>query len=42
LKPKKSIWDAVGAFSDLATVEEMSKLLYRLRHEVDDDDEQYE
>ena len=34
LKPKKSFWDMVGAFSEFATVEEMSELLYKLRHEA--------
>jgi AbrB family looped-hinge helix DNA binding protein len=40
LKPKKSIWDMIGAYSHLATVEEVNEQLYRLRHEVDPDDEQ--
>ena len=39
LKPKKSIWDMIGAFSDLASVEEMSENWYKLRHEKEDDDE---
>jgi AbrB family looped-hinge helix DNA binding protein len=39
LKPKKSIWDMIGAFSDLASVEEMSENWYKLRHEKDVDDE---
>ena len=42
LKPKKSIWDMAGAFSDLATVEELSKLLYKQRHEKDEDDQPHE
>ncbi len=33
LKPKKSIWDMAGAYSDFATPEEMNKLLDKLRHE---------
>ena len=33
LKPKKSIWDMIGAYSEVATVEEMNKLLDKLRHE---------
>jgi AbrB family looped-hinge helix DNA binding protein len=32
-KPKKSIWDMVGAYSQFATVEEMNMLLDKLRHE---------
>ena len=32
-KPKKSIWDTVGSGSKFATVEEMNKLLDKLRHE---------
>jgi AbrB family looped-hinge helix DNA binding protein len=39
LKPKKSIWDMIGSFSDLASVEEMSENWYKLRHEKEDDDE---
>ncbi len=33
LKPKKSIWDMIGAYSSHATLEEVNKELYRLRHE---------
>lgn len=33
LKPKKSIWDMIGAFSNQASVEEMNQLHYELRHE---------
>lgn len=33
LKPKKSIWDMAGAYSEFATPEEMNKLLDKLRHE---------
>ena len=33
LKPKKSIWDLIGSGSEFATVEEMNKLLDKLRHE---------
>jgi AbrB family looped-hinge helix DNA binding protein len=33
LKPKKSIWDMIGAFSNSATADEIDKLLYKLRHE---------
>ncbi len=32
-KPKKSIWDMVGAYSQFATPEEMKKLLDKLREE---------
>jgi AbrB family looped-hinge helix DNA binding protein len=33
LKPKKSFWDMIGSGSEFATVEEMDKLLDKLRHE---------
>ena len=33
LKPKKSFWDMIGSGSEFATVEEMNKLLDKLRHE---------
>jgi AbrB family looped-hinge helix DNA binding protein len=33
LKPKKSIWDMIGAFSDKASVEEINQLHDALRHE---------
>jgi len=33
LKPKKSIWDLAGSGSQFATVEEMKKLLDKLREE---------
>ncbi len=33
LKPKKSIWDMIGSGSEFATVEEINKLLDKLRHE---------
>ncbi len=37
-KPKKTIWDMIGAFPvDAATAEKMDKLLYKLRHEEDDE-----
>jgi len=32
-KPKKTIWDMIGSGSEFATVEEMNKLLNKLRHE---------
>ena len=37
LKPVKSIWDMVGSGSDAATAEEIDKLLYKLRHEDEDE-----
>jgi AbrB family looped-hinge helix DNA binding protein len=37
LKPKKSIWDMIGAFSDQASVEEINQLHYELRHEEEDE-----
>jgi AbrB family looped-hinge helix DNA binding protein len=33
LKPKKSIWDMIGAFSDQASVEEINELHDKLRHD---------
>ena len=33
LKPKKSFWATIGSGSEFATVEEMNKLLDKLRHE---------
>ncbi len=33
LKPKKSFWDMIGSGSEFATVEEINKLLDKLRHE---------
>ncbi|MCW3984567.1 MAG: AbrB/MazE/SpoVT family DNA-binding domain-containing protein [Candidatus Bathyarchaeota archaeon] len=33
LKPKKSIWDSVGAYSQYGSPEEMKKLLDKLREE---------
>ena len=37
LKPVKSIWDMIGSGSDAATAEKMDKLLYKLRHEDEDE-----
>jgi AbrB family looped-hinge helix DNA binding protein len=37
LKPKKSIWDMIGAFSNQASVEEINELHYKLRHEEADE-----
>ena len=36
-KPINSIWDTVGLFSNYATVEEINKVLDKLRHEDDTD-----
>ncbi len=33
LKPKKSIWDMIGAYSQFGTVEEVKKEIDDLRHE---------
>ena len=33
LKPKKSFWDMLGAYSEFGTPEEVKKELDRLRHE---------
>jgi AbrB family looped-hinge helix DNA binding protein len=33
LKPKKSFWDMLGAYSDFGTPEEVKKELDKLRHE---------
>jgi AbrB family looped-hinge helix DNA binding protein len=33
LKPKKSIWDMIGAYAEYATVEELNQQLDKLRHE---------
>ena len=33
LKPKKSIWDMLGAYSEFGTPEEVKKELDKLRHE---------
>jgi AbrB family looped-hinge helix DNA binding protein len=33
LKPKKSIWDMIGAYSNTTTAEEIEKLLDKLKHE---------
>ena len=33
LKPKKTIWDMIGAFSDSTTADEIDRQLYKLRHE---------
>ncbi len=33
LKPKKSIWDMLGAYSEFGTPEEVKKEIDKLRHE---------
>jgi AbrB family looped-hinge helix DNA binding protein len=33
LKPKKSVWDMIGAYSNHARLEDVNKELYKLRHE---------
>jgi AbrB family looped-hinge helix DNA binding protein len=33
LKPKKTIWDMIGAFSDSITADEIDRQLDKLRHE---------
>ena len=33
LKPQKSIWDMIGAFSEFVTAEELNRQLDKLRHE---------
>ena len=37
LKPIKSFWDMVGSGSDAATADKIDKLLYKLRHEDEDE-----
>jgi len=37
-KPKKTIWDMIGAYSDPVKVEKIDKLLYKIRHEKDEDE----
>ena len=37
LMPKKSIWDMIGAFSHQATVEEINRVHYKLRHEEENE-----
>ena len=39
LKPKKTIWDMIGAYPvDAVTADKIDKLLYKLRHEEEDDE----
>ena len=37
LKPKKSIWDMIGAYSEFGTVEEVKEELDALRHQDEDE-----
>jgi AbrB family looped-hinge helix DNA binding protein len=37
LKPKKSIWDMIGTYSEFGTVEEVKKELDALRHQDEDE-----
>ena len=37
LKPKKTIWDMIGAYSDPLTADKIDKLLYKIRHEEEDE-----
>ena len=36
LKPKKTFWDMIGAYSDPETADKIDKLLYKIRHEEDE------
>lgn len=36
LKPKKTIWDMIGAYPDRVAAEKIDKLLYKIRHEEED------
>ncbi len=38
LKPKKTFWDMIGAYPvDAVTADKIDKLLYKLRHEEEDE-----
>jgi AbrB family looped-hinge helix DNA binding protein len=37
LKPKKSFWDMIGAYPDPETADKIDKLLYKIRHEEEDE-----
>ena len=37
LKPKKSFWDMIGAYSKFGTPEEVKKEIDKLRHEDEDE-----
>jgi AbrB family looped-hinge helix DNA binding protein len=37
LKPKKTIWEMIGAYPDPVVAEKIDKLLYKLRHEVENE-----
>lgn len=41
LKRKKTFWDMLGAYSDHATAKEIDEELYKIRHEVDPDEQSY-
>ena len=36
-KPKKTIWDMIGAYSDPVIADKIDKLLYKIRHEDEDE-----
>ncbi len=38
LKPKKTFWDMIGAYSDPVTADKIDKLLYKIRHEEEDEE----
>jgi AbrB family looped-hinge helix DNA binding protein len=35
-KPKKTIWDMIGAYPDPVIADKIDKLLYKIRHEEDE------
>ncbi len=37
MKPKKTIWDMIGAYPDPVAAEKIDKLLYKIRHEEEDE-----
>ncbi len=37
LKPKKTIWDMIGAYPDPVKADKIDKLLYQIRHEEEDE-----
>ena len=38
LKPKKTFWDMIGAYPDPVIADKIDKLLYKIRHEEEDDE----
>lgn len=36
-KPKKTIWDMIGAYPDPIAADKIDKLLYKIRHEEEDE-----